>query len=372
MAALAAASAPASRRRVLVTGGLGYIGSHTVVELMSAGHPVTIVDNLSNSHRGALARIRSMVTRPDELACVELDIRDRAALERLFADTAARGDAFGGCIHFAAFKAVGESRQKPLMYFDNNVTGSVVLLETLAKHGVKQFVFSSSCTVYGAAASPVSEDSSTGVGITNAYAQTKYTVETMLRHLQAADPSWRIAVLRYFNPVGAHASGLIGEDPCGIPNCLMPYALQVLVGRREKLTVFGNDYPTRDGTCIRDYIHVVDVARGHIDALRWLEGLPANEGTIDYFNFGTGRGTTVLELVAALEKASGKTLNKVMGARREGDLAEMWCVPEKAKRVLGWEAKYDIDTISEDAWRFQSQNPQGYANDGDGGGGAGK
>ena len=227
------------------------------------------------------------------------------------------------------------------------------------KHGVKQLVFSSSCTVYGDAASPVTEASQVGVGITNAYAETKYTVETMLRHVYDSDPEWQIAVLRYFNPVGAHSSGLIGEDPRGIPNCLMPYALQVLVGRRDQLTVFGSDYPTRDGTCIRDYIHVVDVARGHIDALRWLDGMRP-KGAIDHFNFGTGRGTTVLELVAALEKASGKTLNKVMGPRREGDLAEMWCVPDKAKQMLGWEAKYGIDTISEDAWRWQCQNPQGY------------
>ena len=346
-------------RRILVTGGLGYIGTHTSLLLLEAGYSVFIVDNYSNSNAGALERLKDVTEHPERIAFVEADIRDRAALDGVFQQAKDEDSPIFGCIHFAAYKAVGESIREPLKYYDNNVGGSISLIETMKKHNCKIMVFSSSCTVYGSAPSPVTESSPVGSGITNAYAQTKYTMEQMLRHVHGSDNSWQIALLRYFNPVGAHQSGKLGEDPRGIPNCLMPYVLQVLVGRREKLTVFGSDYPTRDGTCIRDYIHVVDVARGHIDALKWLEANP--DGVIDHFNFGTGKGTTVLELIAGLELASGKKVNKCIGNRREGDLAEMYCANlEKAKTILGWEARYGIQQICEDAWRFQVNNPMGY------------
>jgi UDP-glucose 4-epimerase len=290
-------------------------------------------------------------------------LRDKAALDTVFA--AAK---FEAVIHFAAFKAVGESRQKPLMYYDNNIAGTITLLETMAAHNVKRLVFSSSCTVYGTSPSPLSEEAPTGGGITNAYAATKYMMEQILFDLQSCDPTWNITILRYFNPVGAHPSGLMGEDPRGIPNCLMPFVLQVLVGRLEKLTVFGTDYPTRDGTCIRDYIHVMDVARGHIDAINWMakeidtrKTAGAATGFVETFNFGTGTGTTVLELVAALEKASGKKVNMVLGPRRDGDLAAAYANPAKALRMLGWKAENTIEQTCVDAWRWQSNNPNGYS-----------
>jgi len=319
---------------VLVTGGTGYIGSHTVVLLVEAGYRVTIVDSLCNSSAGALSRIAAITGKPDAVTFVQLDLRDRAGVTALFAATP-----FDGVIHFAALKAVGESRAKPLLYYDNNLGGTLVLLQAMADAGCKTLVFSSSCTVYGDGVPPLSEDSPTGL-TTNAYASSKLITEQMLADVCRCDPTWRVCILRYFNPVGAHPSGLIGEDPRGVPNCLMPYVLQVLVGRLEKLTVFGKDYATRDGTAIRDYIHVVDVARGHLDALAWmrkqLEAAKAAGGAtglLEYFNFGTGTGSTVLELVAALEKASGKKVPMVIGPARAGDVPAAYANIEKVRRA---------------------------------------
>ena len=329
--------APAPLPRVLVTGGSGYIGSHTVVELVAAGWSVTIVDNFHNSSAAALERITQITGRPEAVTFVAADLRDRAAVAKLFA-----GEPFDGVIHFAAMKAVGESRKLPLLYYDNNLSGMLVLLQAMEAAGCKTLVFSSSCTVYGeGATAPFSEASPVG-GTTNAYASTKLMAEQMLGDIARCDASWRICILRYFNPVGAHPSGVLGEDPQGIPNCLMPYVQQVLAGRLERLTVFGRDYPTRDGTCVRDYIHVVDVARGHLDALVWMRkeaaaraaaGAPA--GFIDYFNFGTGTGSTVIELVAGMEKASGKKVEVVWGARRDGDLAEAYADITKVRFLRG-------------------------------------
>jgi len=309
---------------VLVTGGTGFIGSHTVVELVESGWNVVIVDNFHNSNTFSLGRIRSLVKTPDSISFVQADLRDRDETLKLFSNYK-----FDGVIHFAAMKAVGESRQIPLTYYDNNLSSTLNLLQAMDKAGCKNLVFSSSCTVYGEkATAPFTELSPVG-GTTNAYATTKFMTEQILADISRCDPSWRFCILRYFNPVGAHPSGILGEDPRGIPNCLMPYVQQVLVGRLEKLTVFGNDYPTRDGTCIRDYIHVVDVARGHLDALVWmrknveaLEKDGKSTGFIEYFNFGTGTGSSVLELVAGMEKASGKKVTLVFGPKRAGDLAE--------------------------------------------------
>ena len=310
-----------AQRHVLVTGGTGYIGSHTVVLLVEAGWRVTIVDSLCNSTATSLARIAAITGKPEAVQFKELDLRDRAGVAALFA-----ANKFEGVVHFAALKAVGESRQKPLLYYDNNLGGTLVLLQAMADAGCKNLVFSSSCTVYGDGKPPLSEDSPTGA-TTNAYASTKLLTEHMLADICRCDPEWRVCILRYFNPVGAHPSGLIGEDPRGIPNCLMPYVQQVLVGRLEKLTVFGKEYDTRDGTAIRDYVHVVDVARGHLDALAWMgrqleEAQAAGKptGLLEYFNFGTGTGSTVLELVAAMEKASGKPVPLVFGPARAGDV----------------------------------------------------
>ena len=286
----------------------------------------------------------------------QCDIREKSQLVGVFT-----GRKFDGVIHFAGYKAVGESRAKPMIYYTNNMKGSINLLEVMAEFGCKSLVFSSSCTVYGESPSPLTEDSSTGRGITNAYARTKFQIEEMLKDLHAADPSLKICILRYFNPVGAHPSGLIGEDPRGIPNCLMPFVLQVLVGRLEKLTVYGTDYETRDGTAVRDYIHVVDVARGHIDALAWMSKQDPSKGLLDTFNFGTGNGVTVLELIAGMERASGQKVPAVLGPRRLGDLKESFCVPEKAASVLGWKAKLSLDDMCVDAWRWQSGNPNGFA-----------
>jgi UDP-glucose 4-epimerase len=375
MANPAPAAAPAFRGSVLVTGGCGYIGSHTVVLLVSAGWHVTVVDNLCNSNAAALARVAEITGKPEAVLFEQCDLRDKAALARVFDAAAARAaapaPAFHVVIHFAALKAVGESKEKPLEYYDNNLGGSVALLEVMKAHGCKRIIFSSSCTVYGSAAvSPLSEASPVGGGLTNAYAHSKFMMEVMLRELHDCDPSWSVVLLRYFNPVGAHESGRIGEDPRGVPNCILPYVLQTLVGRRERLTVHGGDYPTRDGTCIRDYIHVMDVAQGHIDALTWLDaeqdkaraaapGAPP-PGILDVFNFGTGNGTTVLELVHAMERAAGKPVNRVMGPRRAGDLDMAYANPEKALRVLGWKCRRSLDDICADAWRWQVSNPMGY------------
>ena len=335
--------------KILVTGGAGYIGSHTCVELLGAGHDVVVLDNLSNARRESLARVAELAGR--SCPFVEGDVRDRAALDALFRDH--RVDAV---IHFAGLKAVGESVEKPLLYWDNNVCGSVTLVQAMAAAGVKTIVFSSSSTVYGDPPSvPIREDFPTGIP-TNPYGRSKLVVEQVLLDVAKADPGWSIALLRYFNPVGAHESGRIGEDPRGIPNNLMPYIAQVAVGRREALSVFGNDYPTPDGTGIRDYIHVVDLAAGHLKA---LEKLAEGPGT-RIWNLGTGRGCSVLEVVRAFEKASGRTIPYRVVPRRPGDIAESWCDTAKAGRELGWKAVRGLDEMCLDSWRWQERNPEGF------------
>jgi UDP-glucose 4-epimerase len=328
--------------KILVTGGLGYIGSHTCVELIAAGHEPIALDNLSNTSTAVLARVEKITGRP--LAFVEADIRDRAALDAVFA-----AHQFGAVIHFAGLKAVGESVAQPLRYYDNNVSGSVKLFEAMQQAGVKTLVFSSSATVYGDPASvPIREDFP--LSATNAYGRSKLMIEEILRDLIVADPSWHIALLRYFNPVGAHESGLIGEEPNGIPNNLLPYIAQVAEGRREKLSVYGNDYPTPDGTGLRDYIHVVDLAIGHVKTLTKLATAP---GVVTY-NLGTGRGNSVLEMVRAFERASGKAVPYQIVARRPGDIAACYADPSLAKADLGWSAERDIAQMCADSWRWQS------------------
>ena len=328
--------------KILVTGGLGYIGSHTCVELIAAGHQPVALDNLSNSSVAVLARVEKITGRP--LAFVEADIRDRAALDAVFT-----GQAFDAVIHFAGLKAVGESVAQPLRYYDNNVAGSVNLFEAMQHHGVKTLVFSSSATVYGDPASvPISENFP--LSATNPYGRSKLMIEDILRDLIIAEPDWRIALLRYFNPVGAHESGLIGEEPNGIPNNLLPYIAQVAEGRREKLAVYGGDYPTPDGTGLRDYIHVVDLAIGHVKTLSKLATAP---GIVTY-NLGTGRGNSVLEMVRAFERASGKPVPYQIVARRPGDIAACYADPSLAKNELGWTAERDIAQMCADSWRWQS------------------
>jgi len=335
---------------ILVTGGAGYIGSHTALELLNAGHDVTVVDNLCNSKEEALRRVRDLTGRP--LTFHRADLLDAAALDRVFA--ARPVDAV---IHFAALKAVGESVQKPLDYYSNNLTGSISLLSAMRRHGVKTLVFSSSATVYGAPASvPIREDAPTG-GITNPYGWTKLMTEQILSDLQTAEPDWRIARLRYFNPVGAHASGRIGEDPNGIPNNLLPFVAQVAIGKRPELRVFGNDYPTPDGTGVRDYIHVVDLALGHLAA---LDHLARHESRLITVNLGTGRGYSVLEMIRAFEKASGRRIPYAFAPRRAGDIATCYADPAFAWNLLGWQACRTLDDMCADAWRWQSQNPDGF------------
>ncbi|MHB0974265.1 MAG: UDP-glucose 4-epimerase GalE [Thiobacillus sp.] len=334
---------------VLLTGGAGYIGSHTAVECLAAGHEVVVFDNLSNSSPKSLARVARIAGRP--VAFVQGDIRDRGALRTLFADH--RIDAV---VHFAGLKAVGESVEKPLLYYDNNIAGSIALFEEMAAAGVNAVVFSSSATVYGDPATvPITEDFP--LSVTNPYGRSKLVIEEMLRDIALADPGWNVALLRYFNPVGAHESGLIGEDPRGIPNNLMPYVAQVAVGRRPHLNVFGGDYPTPDGTGVRDYIHVVDLARGHVAALNKLLQL----GGVRTWNLGTGRGVSVLDMVRAFEAASGKKVPYRIVARRAGDVAQCWADPSRAARELGWRAEFDLRRMCADAWRWQAGNPEGYA-----------
>ena len=328
--------------KILVTGGMGYIGSHTVVELAQAGHDVVVVDNLSNADPSVRERVAQITGKSFEF--VEADIRDRAALEAAFA--AHKVDAV---IHFAGLKAVGESVAQPLRYYDNNVSGSVVLFETMAKFNVKSLVFSSSATVYGDPATvPITEDFP--LSATNPYGRSKLMIEEILRDLHKADNSWSIALLRYFNPVGAHESGLIGEAPNGIPNNLLPYVAQVAEGRREFLSVYGGDYPTPDGTGVRDYIHVVDLAIGHV---KTLDKLATGSGIFTY-NLGTGRGNSVLEMVRAFELASGKKVPYKIVDRRPGDIASCYADTAHAERELGWKAQYDIARMCTDAWRWQS------------------
>ncbi|MBI5014315.1 MAG: UDP-glucose 4-epimerase GalE [Deltaproteobacteria bacterium] len=336
--------------RILVTGGAGYIGSHTCVELLRAGHDVVVVDNLSNSREEALRRTEELGGRP--LRFHRIDLRDRGGLSEVF-----RASPVEAVIHFAGLKAVGESVSQPLRYYENNVTGSLALFETMAEHGVKTLVFSSSATVYGDPSSvPIREGFP--LGPTNPYGRTKWMIEEILRDLYVADPSWRVALLRYFNPVGAHPSGRIGEDPRGIPNNLLPFIAQVAVGRREHLSVFGADYPTPDGTGVRDYIHVVDLALGHLRALERLGRAPG----LVTLNLGTGQGVSVLEMVAAFEKASGRRVPYRIVGRRPGDIAVCYADPTRARGELGWSAARDLDEMCADAWRWQAANPEGFGN----------
>ncbi|NMG76145.1 UDP-glucose 4-epimerase GalE [Aromatoleum diolicum] len=334
---------------VMVTGGAGYIGSHSCVELLGGGHDVVVVDNLCNSKVEALTRVEEIAGR--KLAGFHrVDVRDRDALARVFA--AHRVDAV---IHFAALKAVGESVQQPLAYYDNNIGGLVALASVMATAGVFGLVFSSSATVYGDPATvPIREDFPTAP--TNPYGWTKLMAEQVLRDVAAADPRWRVVLLRYFNPVGAHASGRIGEDPHGIPNNLMPFVSQVAVGRLPQLQVFGADYPTPDGTGVRDYIHVVDLAAGHVRAVERIADLPG----VTCLNLGTGRGYSVLDVARAFERASGRAVPYRVVARRQGDIAACWADPTSAENVLGWMPHFDLDAMCRDAWRWQSQNPDGY------------
>jgi UDP-glucose 4-epimerase len=334
--------------RILVTGGAGFIGSHTTVELLRAGHDVVVLDNFSNSKPEALRRTQELAGRP--FAFHQVDLLDAAEVDRVF-----RQHPVEAVIHFAAFKAVGESVSQPLKYYHNNVCGTIVLCETMLRHRVKTMVFSSSATVYGDPATvPVTEDMP--LSATNPYGNTKLIMEQVFRDLYRADPSWNIALLRYFNPVGAHSSGRIGENPNGIPNNLFPYITQVAVGKLPALQVFGGDYPTGDGTGVRDYIHVVDLARGH---LRALEALAGKTGCVAY-NLGTGRGHSVLEAVQAFERASGRKIPYQIVARRPGDAAACFCDPGKAQRELGWRAELDLDAMCRDSWRWQSTNPDGF------------
>ncbi|MBW1644774.1 MAG: UDP-glucose 4-epimerase GalE [Deltaproteobacteria bacterium] len=333
---------------ILVTGGAGYIGSHTCLELLQAGYQVTVVDNLCNSKVAALERVEELCGR--RLAFHQVDLLDRQALAAVF-----RQRRFAAVIHFAGLKAVGESVAVPLRYYHNNITGTIILCEVMREHGVKNLVFSSSATVYGDPETvPIREDFP--LGPTNPYGRTKLMIEEILRDLQRADAEWNIALLRYFNPVGAHPSGRIGEDPHGIPNNLLPYISQVAVGRLDELAVFGNDYPTPDGTGVRDYIHVVDLAHGHLKA---LERLAANPGVVTY-NLGTGRGYSVLEVIAAFEKASGRRVPYRIVGRRPGDIATCYADPGRARRELGWQARRGLEEMTADAWRWQQQNPAGY------------
>ena len=333
---------------ILVTGGAGYIGSHTSIDLLAAGHRVVVVDNLVNSSLEALRRVERIAGRAVEFHHV--DLLDQAALTAVFA-----AQPVDAVIHFAALKAVGESVAQPLRYYHNNLTGTMHLLHAMQAVGCKRLVFSSSATVYGDPERvPLTEDCR--LLATNPYGQTKLMIEEMCRDLAKADPAWRIALLRYFNPIGAHDSGLIGEDPRGIPNNLMPYILQVAVGKQPHLTVHGNDWPTPDGTGVRDYIHVVDLASGHVAALAALDRLA---GAVA-INLGTGRGCSVLEMVAALSAVSGRPVPYQIGPRRPGDIATCYADPALARQLLGWRAQRDLATMCADGWRWQSRNPDGY------------
>ncbi len=333
---------------VLVTGGAGYIGSHTCVELLNAGFKVVIADNLSNSKKASIQRIMEITGKAPEFH--QVDLLDREKLESLF-----KTYEFQSVIHFAGFKAVGESVEKPLLYYHNNITGTLILCELMNQYNVRQLVFSSSATVYGDPHTvPILEDFPTSA--TNPYGRTKLMIEEILKDFYVSDPSWRIGLLRYFNPVGAHESGKMGEDPNGIPNNLMPYIAQVAVGKREKLSVYGNDYPTHDGTGVRDYIHVVDLALGHLKA---LEKLAKDEGMFTV-NLGTGQGYSVLDVVSAFQKASGKDVPYKIVKRRPGDVASCYADPGKARSDLSWVAERDLDMMCRDSWKWQSMNPDGY------------
>lgn len=332
---------------VLISGGTGFIGSHTCIELINAGYDIVVADNLCNSKKEVLERLKTITGKT--IKFYEIDLRDKKALDNVF-----KTEQIDSVIHFAGLKAVGESVAKPLEYYDNNLISTLVLCEVMRENNCKKLVFSSSATVYGTQEEmPLREDMP--LGAINPYGKTKLFIEEILRDL-AVSEEWSIALLRYFNPIGAHESGLIGEDPNGIPNNLMPYIAQVAVGRLKELSVFGDDYNTPDGTGVRDYIHVVDLAKGHVKAVEYVLKATGCEA----FNLGTGKGTSVLELKNAFEKASGKTVPFKIAPRRPGDLATVYALPTKAKEVLGWQAEYDVERMCVDTWRWQEKNPMGY------------
>ena len=336
---------------VLLTGGAGYIGSHTCVALLEAGHRVIVVDDLSNSTETSLQRVRGIVD--GDLTFHRVDLRDVDALDRVVA-----GAGIDSVIHFAGLKAVGESIEQPLRYWDVNVGGTIALLEVLERHGIRKLAFSSSATVYGEPRT-VPVDESFAIGATNPYGRTKQVIELLLGDVAGSSPDWHVVLLRYFNPVGSHPSGAIGEDPNGIPNNLMPFVMQVAVGRRDELVIFGGDYPTPDGTCIRDYIHVMDLAEGHLAAIERIDELPGCRA----INLGTGSGSSVLEVVAAASTAAGRPLPYRIGPRRAGDVAASFADASLAAELLGWSAHRTMDEMCTDAWRWQSQNPEGYGSD---------
>ncbi len=335
--------------KILLTGGAGFIGSHTLIELVAAGHDAVVVDNLYNSSPIALKRVEQIIGK--QVPFYQTDVRDREGMERVFAE-----HKFDACIHFAGLKAVGESVEKPLEYYENNMNGTFVLLDTMRKHGCKNIIFSSSATVYGDPAQiPITEECPKG-RCTNPYGQTKSMLEEVMMDVQKADKEWNVVLLRYFNPIGAHPSGTIGENPNGIPNNLMPYITQTAIGKRKELGVFGNDYDTPDGTGVRDYIHVVDLARAHVAALQAIE----RKQGIAIYNIGTGRGYSVLDVVNAFMYANGVDVPYVFKPRRAGDIATCYCDPSKAKKELGWEAQYGIEEMCRDSWNWQRQNPNGF------------
>ena len=335
--------------RILVTGGAGFIGSHTLIELYAAGHTAVVVDNLYNSSEESLKRVSKIVGQ--SIPFYKVDIRDRNGLEQVF-----ESGNFDCCIHFAGLKAVGESVAKPLEYYENNMNGTFVLLDVMRKHACKNIIFSSSATVYGdPAIIPITEECPKG-HCTNPYGQTKSMLEQVLMDVQKADPEWNVVLLRYFNPIGAHKSGTIGENPNGIPNNLMPYITQVAVGKRKELGVFGNDYDTPDVTGVRDYIHVVDLADAHVCALKAID----RKCGLGIYNIGTGHGYSVLDVVKAFIKVNGVDVPYSIKPRRPGDIATCYCNPSKAKAELGWEAKYDIEDMCRDSWNWQKNNPDGY------------
>lgn len=334
---------------ILVTGGAGYIGSHTCIELINAGYDVVVLDNLCNSSEKSLERVAQITGK--KVPFYKVDILDREGMNEIF-----EKESIESVIHFAGLKAVGESVSKPLEYYHNNITGTLLLCDVMRSHNVKNIIFSSSATVYGDPAFiPITEDCPKGK-ITNPYGQTKSMLEQILTDLHVADPEWNVVLLRYFNPIGAHESGLIGEDPKGIPNNLLPYIAQVAVGKLSCLGVFGDDYDTPDGTGVRDYIHVVDLAKGHVKALKKIE----DKSGVSIYNLGTGNGYSVLQVVKAFEKACGKTIPYVIKPRRPGDIATCYADASKAKAELGWEAEYGIERMCADSWRWQSNNPNGY------------
>ena len=336
-------------RKILVTGGAGYIGSHTCVLLIEAGYDVVIFDNFSNASVESIRRVERIVGKT--IPYVEGDIRSKEALQSLFRD-----HTIDAVIHFAGLKAVGESVEQPLRYYDNNINGTLVLCEVMKEHGCKSIVFSSSATVYGDPHStPITEDFP--LSATNPYGRSKLFIEEILRDLYISDNSWQVVLLRYFNPVGAHTSGSIGEDPSGIPNNLMPFIAQTAVGKREKLSVFGDDYATHDGTGVRDYIHVMDLAQGHVNAIAKLSEF----SEVMTINLGTGKGYSVLDVVKAFENASGKSVPYAIMPRRAGDIAKCYTDPRYAKEVLDWEAEKNLEQMCEDSWRWQSMNPNGYS-----------